>query len=172
MIRQIAISLLVFAAAAWAAPAQEFSPTASASTRRQLAEQTFQQLVDISPLLDQMNLAVDVTSGEHAIDGHPDLWAPLLENILFDYCNVSDSLKTIENFRVKSFDKVKRYTRHTHPEWDELGRSYAERRTRIEQLEALLSPLHLLSDPLPPDAPRLVAEKLAAPRRKILPRGK
>ena len=171
MIRQIAFSLFILAAAAWTAPAQEPSPTGAASARRQLAEETFQQLVDLSPLLDQLNLAVDLSSGEHAIDGHPDLWAPLLENIFFDYCNISDSLKTIENLRARNFDKVKRYTRHTHQEWDELGRRYAERRAAMEDLRnPIPSPLHLLSDPLTTFAPRLVFENLPQPRRDLQPR--
>ena len=162
MIRRIALTLLVFAAAAGSAAAQEKSPSNYVPGRELLAEETFQQLVDMSSTLDMMNLAVDVTYGEKLMDDHPDLWTAVLENVIFDYCNISDSLMTLENFRVKHFLGIKRYTRRSFPEWDELGRLYAARRAVLEDTELDAQPLHLVGDPLPPERglPRLLLKKI------------
>ncbi|MBR5076068.1 MAG: hypothetical protein IKX28_03535 [Bacteroidales bacterium] len=162
MIRRIALTLLVFAAAAGSAAAQEKSPSNYVPGRELLAEETFQQLVDMSSTLDMMNLAVDVTYGEKLMDDHPDLWTAVLENVFFDYCNISDSLMTLENYRVKHFLGIKRYTRRSFPEWDELGRLYTARRAVLEDAALDVQPLHLVVDPLAPERglPRLLLKKI------------
>lgn len=172
MIKQIAIALLALAAVAGAASAQEPSPTDTLSGREQLAVDSFQRLVDMSSLLDQINLAADLTCSETDIEGHPDLWTPLVENILFDYCNVSDSLKTVENFRATHFDQRKHYTLRSSPQWDELGRLYARQRAELEKFGMYPSPLHLISDPLARgrDLARLMVNKLTYPRRNLAPK--
>lgn len=167
MIRRIALSLLVFAAAAGSAAAQEKSPSNYVPGRELLAEETFQQLVDMSSTLDMMNLAVDVSYGERLIEDHPDLWTAVLENVIFDYCNISDSLMTLENYRVKHFLGIKRYTRRSFPEWDELGRLYSARRTVLENTEDNAQPLHLVSNPLP-SGRRLRLEKIEPLRNETV----
>jgi hypothetical protein len=113
----------------------------------------------------------DLAYGDNLIEGHNGLRTALLENLFFDYCNVSDSLKTVENFRITTFVRRNTFTFSSRPEWDALGRIYTERRTRIERLgNPPALPLHLPRSPLAPGTPLPRRNKLAPPRREIIPR--
>ena len=170
MIRRIALVLLFFAAVVVNASAQVKSPSNYAPGREKLAEDTFRKLVDIAPLLDKMNLAGDLAIGDRVIEDHPTLRTALLENLFFDYCNISDSLKTVENVRVTNFMDRHRFTNRHFPEWDELGRLYAAQRASIENLGDNPQPLIPAGDPLSedPGLPRLWWVKLPHPPRDIV----
>lgn len=171
MIRKIAILLLLLAAAAGNAPAQVQSPSIYAPGRERLANDTFRKLVDLAPLLDKMNLAGDLAIGDRILEDHPTLRTALLENLIFDYCNISDSLKTVENFRVTSFLQRHSFTFHSFPEWNELGRLYAGERAALEKTGENPLPLYLLSDPLAakPSYPRLWFEHLSQAQGDLAP---
>ena len=178
MIKRIAFTLLLIAAAVVSAAAQEKTPSYYAPGREALAEETFQKLIDSSTMLDMMNLAADVSYCGRITEYHPDLMTAVLENIIFDYCKVSDSLMTVENLRVKKLLGIKHYTYRSFPEWDELGRLYAGRRAELENLEGKTPPLHLVNDYLTTDEglPILRLKKIKAlqmasiPPRKIVTR--
>ena len=161
MIKRIAFTLLVLAAAAGSAAAQEKSPSNYAPGREALAEETFRRLIDVSSTLDMLNLAADVSYGGKITEDHPDLLTAMLENIIFDYCHVSDSLMTLENFRVKNSLGVKHYTLRSSREWDELGQRYRMQRALLENIDRNAPPLHLVSDPLTPKGlPELELKKI------------
>ena len=162
MIKRIAFTFLVFAAVAGSAAAQEKSPSNYAPGREALAQETFQKLVDIASTLDLLNLAVDLSKGSNLAEDHPDLWTAVLENILFDYCNVSDDLLTVENYRVKNYFGIKHHTLRSFPEWDELGQNYTAQRIVLENADEKAPRLYLVSDPLPLGSPRLRAKKIEA----------
>ena len=167
MIKQIAFTILVLAAAAVGTAAQEKSPSNYVPGREDLAVTTFQKLVDISSSLDMLNLAVDLSNGGKIVEDHPYLLTAVLENIIFDYCNVSDSLMSPENLRVKSLLGTKYYTLRSFPEWDELGRLYSGQRTVLESIGKQDPPLHLVSDPLQ-GAVRLQPKKIKPLRDEIV----
>ena len=170
MTRRTVLLFLFLAAAAFSAPAQVQTPSNYAPGREQLAEDTFRKLVEMAPLLDKMNLAGDLATGDRIIEGHIHLRTALLENLLFDYCNISDSLKTVENHRVTHFIQRRRFTNHSSLQWNELGRSYALQRAALENLGKKPLPLYLDGNPLSQDAhlPRLRWDKLPAPPRDII----
>lgn len=101
--------------------------------REQLAEDTFKQLIEISSGYDQLNLAVDLSSSQKAIEQYPELRAALLENFIFDYCHVPDSLKTAENLLVNKLDGKSYYTVRTNEKWIQLGQVYFEKRMAIRK---------------------------------------
>ena len=167
MIRKIAFTLLVLAVAAVSAAAQEESPSDYVPGREALAVETFQKLVDMASSLDILNLAVDLSSGDELVEEHPYLLTAVLENVFFDYCHVSDSLRTLENLRVQELLGIKDYTRKTSEDWDELGRIYARQRAVLENIVEKDPPLHLVSDPLQ-GYPRLQVKKIKALRDEIV----
>ena len=171
MIRKIAFTLLVLAVAAVSAAAQEESPSDYVPGREALAVETFQKLVDMASSLDILNLAVDLSSGDELVEEHPYLLTAVLENVFFDYCHVSDSLRTLENLRVQELLGIKDYTRKTSEDWDELGRIYARQRAVLENIVEKDPPLHLVSDPLQ-GSPRLQVKKIKALRDEttLIPR--
>lgn len=168
MIRRIALMLLL-AAVVVNASAQTKTPSHYAPGRERLAEDTFRKLVDMAPLLDKMNLAGDLAIGDRVIEDHMHLRTALLENLLFDYCNISDTLKTVENYRVTNFMQRHRFTNRHFPEWDELGRLYTGQRATLENTGQHPQPLYLVGNPLSedPDLPQLWWNKLAYPPRDL-----
>lgn len=100
--------------------------------REQLAEDTFKQLVEISSGYDQLNMAADLAACTKAIEDYPDLRAALLENFIFAYCHVPDSLKTEENFLVNKLDGKRFYAARSNAKWNELGEIYLAKRMEIE----------------------------------------
>ena len=168
-LKAFSILTTVLALTAGTVSAQEKTPYQT--EREALIEENFFTLVEMCSLLDQMNLAGDLAYGDNLIEGHNGLRTALLENLFFDYCNVSDSLKTVENFRITTFVRRNTFTFSSRPEWDALGRIYTERRTRIERLgNPPALPLHLPRSPLAPGTPLPRRNKLAPPRREIIPR--
>ena len=151
------------------ASAQVRSPSNYAPGRERLAEDTFRKLVDMAPLLDKMNLAGDLAIGDRVIEDHWHLRTALLENLFFDYCNISDTLKTVENFRVTNFMQRHRFTNRHFTEWDELGKFYTAQRAAIENSGIHPQPLYLVGNPLSvdPDLPVLWWNKLAYPPRDL-----
>lgn len=129
--------LIILAALLAAVPAlvsaQDKPKVNYAPGREALATETFQHLVNMSGILHQMNLAADLSMSEKKAEAYPELRAAILENILFDYCNVDDSLKTDENRRVTELDGRSSYTSYSLPEWDALGREYTDKRLAIER---------------------------------------
>lgn len=167
MIRKIAFTLLVLAVAAFSAAAQEESPSNYVPGREALAVESFQKLVEKASSLDILNLAVDLSYGDELVEEHPYLLTAVLENVFFDYCNISDSLRTLENLRVQELLGMKDYTRKTTEEWDEIGRLYTRQRAVLENLAEKDPPLHLVSDPLQ-GSPRLQVKKIKALRDEIV----
>ena len=101
--------------------------------REKLAEETFKQLVAISSGYDQLNLATDLASSQKAIEAYPELRAAMLENFIFAYCQVPDSLKTAENILVNQLDGKSYYTARTNAKWNELGEAYCAKRREIRK---------------------------------------
>ena len=164
-LKTFSILTTVLALTAGTVSAQDYE-----AERAALIEENFFTLVEMCSLLDQMNLAGDLAYGDNLIEGHTGLRTALLENLFFDYCNVSDSLKTVENFRITTFVRRNTFTFSSRPEWDALGRIYAERRTRLEHVgNPPAQPLHLSAPPAP-NAARLRRNKLAPPPREIIPK--
>jgi hypothetical protein len=98
------ILLAALALMAGSAFAQNKSGARYAPGREKLAEETFKQLVAISSGYDQLNLATDLAASQKAIEEYPELRAAMLENFIFAYCHVDDSLKTAENLLVNKLD--------------------------------------------------------------------
>ena len=126
-------------------------------------------LVEMAPLLDKMNLAGDLAIGDRVIEDHKYLRTALLENLLFDYCSISDTLKTVENYRVTHFMQRHRFTNRHFPEWEELGRLYTGQRAALENTGRHPQPLYLVGNPLSedPSLPPLWWNKLAHPPRDL-----
>ena len=101
--------------------------------REQLAEDTFKQLVEMSSSYDQLNMAADLAACTKAIEDYPDLRAALLENFIFAYCHVPDSLKTEENFLVNKLDGKRFYAARSNDKWNELGEIYLAKRMEIKK---------------------------------------
>lgn len=116
--------------------AQDRSPARYAPGREQLAEDTFKQLVEISSGYDQLNMAADLAACTKAIEDYPDLRAALLENFIFAYCHVPDSLKTEENFLVNKLDGKRFYAARSNEKWNELGEIYLAKRMEIRKESA------------------------------------
>lgn len=104
-----------------------------AARRLALAEQTFKELVELCGGSDQLNLASDYVACERAIEGRKDLRAAMLENILFDYCNVPDSLKTEENREAFELCDMSYFTLREKEAWNELGVRYIEKRLELDR---------------------------------------
>lgn len=170
MIRKIAFSLLFLAAVAVNASAQAKSPSNYAPGREALANDTFRELVEMCPLLDKMNLAGDLAIGDRLIENLPHLRTALLENLIFDYCNISDSLKTVENFRVGNIFQRSSFTNKSTLQWNELGQLYATRRAGLENLGKNPSPLHLVGNPLSGRPTRLRLPQLGQKQGDLAPR--
>ena len=116
--------------------AQDRSAARYAPGREQLAEDTFKQLVEISSGYDQLNMAADLAACTKAIEEYPDLRAALLENFIFAYCHVPDSLKTEENFLVNKLDGKRFYAARSNEKWNELGEIYLAKRMEIKKESA------------------------------------
>lgn len=116
--------------------AQDRAPARYAPGREQLAEDTFKQLVEISSGYDQLNMAADLAACTKAIEDYPDLRAALLENFIFAYCHVPDSLKTEENFLVNKLDGKRFYAARSNEKWNELGEIYLAKRMEIRKESA------------------------------------
>lgn len=101
--------------------------------REKLAEETFKQLVAISSGYDQLNLATDLAASQKAIEDYPELRAAMLENFIFAYCQVPDSLKTAENLLVNQLDGKSFYTARSNEKWNELGEVYTAKRREIRR---------------------------------------
>ena len=104
--------------------------------REQLAEDTFKQLVEMSSSYDQLNMAADLAACTKAIEDYPDLRAALLENFIFAYCHVPDSLKTEENLLVNQLDGKRFYAARSNEKWNELGEVYLAKRMEITKAAA------------------------------------
>ena len=122
------VTFLLLAASAFA---QDRMPS-YAPGREQLAEDTFKQLVEISSSYDQLNMAADLAACTKAIEDYPDLRAALLENFIFAYCHVPDSLKTEENFLVNKLDGKRFYAARSNEKWNQLGEVYLAKRMEME----------------------------------------
>lgn len=172
MIKRTAVFFFCLLAAAYIAPAQVKSPSNYAPGREALASDTFKELVEMSSLLDKMNLAHDLASGDRLIAGHAGMRTALLENIIFAYCDVSDSLKTVENLRVSHLIQRQHYSHYASAEWEALGRNYAAARAAIEYRGAAPVLLLLPADPLAscPEEPRIRWERAVAPPGTLVPR--
>ena len=116
--------------------AQDRSAARYVPGREQLAEDTFKQLVEISSGYDQLNMAADLAACTKAIEEYPDLRAALLENFIFAYCHVPDSLKTEENFLVNKLDGKRFYAARSNEKWNELGEIYLAKRMEIKKESA------------------------------------
>lgn len=101
--------------------------------REKLAEETFQKLVNIVTGSNMLNLASDYADCMKAIEAQPELRTAVLENILFDYCNVPDELKTEENRVAFEICAKSYYTLRERPEWNTIGAEYVEARKVIEK---------------------------------------
>lgn len=101
--------------------------------REKLAEDTFKQLVAISSGYDQLNLATDLAASQKAIEEFPELRAAMLENFIFAYCQVPDSLKTAENILVNKLDGKSFYTARSNEKWNELGEVYSAKLREIRR---------------------------------------
>ena len=128
-----AILLLTLALLAGTAFAQDQFSANYAPGREQLAEDTFKQLVEISSGYDQLNMAADLASCTKAIEDYPELRAALLENFIFAYCHVPESLKTEENILVNKLDGKRFYTVRSNEKWNELGAVYYTKRLEVEE---------------------------------------
>ena len=104
--------------------------------REQLAEDTFKQLVEISSGYDQLNMAADLAACSKAIEDYPELRAALLENFIFAYCHVPDSLKTEENLLVNKLDGKRFYAARFNDKWNELGEVYLAKRMEMKKESA------------------------------------
>ena len=131
-----AILLLTLALLAGTAFAQDQFSANYAPGREQLAEDTFKQLGEISSGYDQLNMAADLAACTKAIEDYPDLRAALLENFIFAYCHVPDSLKTEENFLVNKLDGKRFYAARSNEKWNELGEVYLAKRMEIKKESA------------------------------------
>lgn len=100
--------------------------------REKLAEETFQKLAKIVNGSNMLSLASDYADCMKAIEGQPELKTAVIENIIFDYCNVPDELKTEENRVAFKICKMSYYTLQDRPEWDAIGVEYVEARRKIE----------------------------------------
>ncbi|GEM_PF-3910043 len=116
--------------------AQDRTAARYAPGREQLAEDTFKQLVEISSGYDQLNMAADLAACTKAIEDYPELRAALLENFIFAYCHVPDSLKTEENFLVNKLDGKRFYAARSNEKWTELGEAYLAKRMEIKKESA------------------------------------
>lgn len=127
------ILLASLALMAGTALAQDKSNARYAPGREKLAEETFKQLVAISSGYDQLNLATDLAASQRAIENYPELRAAMLENFIFAYCHVPDSLKTSENLLVNKLDGKSYYTARSNEKWNELGEAYTAKRREIRR---------------------------------------
>lgn len=103
--------------------------------RMALAMKTFKELAAMCAGSDQYNLATDYLDCDKAVEGRDDLRAAMLENIIFDYCNVPDSLKTNENREAWELCGKSYFTLRERECWFELGRSYLDARLLLEAEE-------------------------------------
>lgn len=133
MLKKIILLTAFLVLVAGSAFAQEKSVARYAPGREQLAEDTFRQLVQMSSNYDQLNMAADLATCEKAIKDHPELFTAMLENFIFAYCHVPDSLKTPENLLVNKLDGKSYYTLRSDEKWDELGAVYSEKRMAIRK---------------------------------------
>lgn len=101
--------------------------------REKLAEETFQKLAKTVTGSNMLNLASDYADCMKAIEAQPELRTAVLENILFDYCNVPNELKTEENRVAFGICAKSYYTLRERPEWDAIGAEYVEARKEIEK---------------------------------------
>jgi len=131
--KKVLILLAALALMAGSAFAQNKSGARYAPGREKLAEETFKQLVAISSGYDQLNLATDLAASQKAIEEYPELRAAMLENFIFAYCHVDDSLKTAENLLVNKLDGMSFYTARSNEKWNELGEVYTAKRREIRR---------------------------------------
>ncbi len=137
MFKKIIFSILVLALAATVTAAQDKPVAKYAPGRAELAEEYINKLIEKCNGYHKLMLGGDLASSEKAIADYPDLYTAVLENYIFCYCRVPDSLKTEENHRVWALEKkTVPYTTHSFPEWDELGKAYTEKRLEIERTAA------------------------------------
>jgi len=131
MIKKINTILLFFGLAAGTLFAQDKFPVNYSPERIKLAEDTFKELASICTGSNALNLQSDFIDSMDLIKDHPELRTAILENYIFDYCNVDDSFKTEENIQAQKFEGKSYYTLRERPEWNEIGKKYAEKRLNI-----------------------------------------
>ncbi len=129
----LSVSLILLAGSLLA---QDRTAARYAPGREQLAEDTFKQLVEMSSSYDQLNMAADLAACTKAIEDYPDLRAALLENFIFAYCHVPDSLKTEENLLVNQLDGKRFYAARSNEKWTALGEVYLAKRMEIRKESA------------------------------------
>lgn len=133
MLKKTATLFVFLVLLAGSAFAQDKFAARYAPGREQLAEDTFKQLVEMSSSYDQLNMAADLAACTKAIEDYPDLRSALLENIIFAYCHVPDSLKTEENLLVNKLDGKRFYAARSSEKWDKLGELYLAKRMEISK---------------------------------------
>lgn len=128
------ILAIMLSLAAWPLCAQEKAFRVNYTPERiQLAEDTFRKLVAACTGSNALNLQSDFIDSMELIRDHPELRTAILENYIFDYCNVDDSFKTEENILAQKFEGKSYYTLRERPEWNEIGKQYEEKRKTIEE---------------------------------------
>jgi len=100
--------------------------------REQLAEKTFRELVPMIGGISALALAGDLEDCMKAIADYPDLKTAVYENIIFDFCNIADSLKTDENRRAESLAGISYFTLKNNDDWNALGERYVAARLQLE----------------------------------------
>lgn len=130
-------TIAVLGLAAGSVLAQDIKfPTNYIPGREKLAETVFKELAGLCTGSNALNLASDYIDSMDAIKDHPELRTAILENYIFDYCNVGDTLKTRENIQAQEFEGKSYYTLRFREEWDELGKKYTELRLALEREHA------------------------------------
>lgn len=127
-------TIAVLGLAAGSVLAQDIKfPTNYTPGREKLAESIFEELTVLCTGSNALCLASDYIDSMDAIKDHPELRTAIIENYIFDYCNVGDNLKTQENIQAQEFEGKSYYTLRFREEWDELGKKYTELRLALEK---------------------------------------
>lgn len=134
MSKKILLSgILLAALTGGAIHAQERAHTDYAPGRAELAEQTFQELVKITGGITALEIASNLEDCKQAIKNEPDLLTAVYENIIFDFCNIPDEMKTYENRRASELDRKTYFTLKERDDWNTLGKEYIQKRNEIER---------------------------------------
>ena len=137
MLKRFFTLIAVLGLAAGTALAQDIKfSTNYAPGREKLAESVFKELSGLCTGSNALNLTSDFIDSMDAIKDHPELRTAILENYIFDYCNVEDALKTEENIKAQEFEGKSYYTLRFREEWGELGKKYTELRLALEKENA------------------------------------
>lgn len=121
------ILAILLSLVAWPLCAQEKAFRVNYTPERiRLAEDTFRELAAACTGSNALNLQSDF------IDSM-ELRTAIIENYIFDYCNIDDSFKTEENILAQKYEGKSYYTLRERPEWNEIGKQYEEKRKTIEE---------------------------------------